>query len=182
MGFDVGLRRAALGICLLTLVFLPWPTPSPMLPRKRPRGPLIGKGRTQRKQNDLAGALESFRAADAIMHVPTTGLELARTQVALGQLVDALVTSATEPVPGAGGRSTNVAAGSRGPAAELDKDLKMRIPRCGSSLLDVPQGLTLSVLADGTVVPAPALAAGYRLNPGQIRLSPRQSHGKPNNR
>jgi hypothetical protein len=39
--------------------------------------------------SDYAGALERYRAADAIMKVPTTGLAVARAQAALGKLVEA---------------------------------------------------------------------------------------------
>ena len=48
---------------------------------------LLIKGRNKLKAGDAEGALADFRAAHAIMHVPPTGLDLARAQVALGQLV-----------------------------------------------------------------------------------------------
>jgi hypothetical protein len=41
------------------------------------------------KQGDYEVALESFVAADAIMNVPTTGLEVGRTLVELGRLIEA---------------------------------------------------------------------------------------------
>ncbi len=34
----------------------------------------MADGRTKRQKNDLEGALRAFEAADALMHVPTTGL------------------------------------------------------------------------------------------------------------
>jgi len=48
---------------------------------------LMAEGRSGRDKGDLKGALKAFAAADSIMHVPTTGVEVARTQAALGQLV-----------------------------------------------------------------------------------------------
>src|ERR1700679_951302 len=50
---------------------------------------LMAEGRSDRENGDLQDALRAFLGADAIMHVPTTGLEVARTQAALGLLVEA---------------------------------------------------------------------------------------------
>src|SRR5579884_1405121 len=50
---------------------------------------LMDDGRALREKNDLRGALQRFKAADDIMHVPTTALEVARTQIPLGLLVEA---------------------------------------------------------------------------------------------
>lgn len=50
---------------------------------------LMADGRDKRDKNDLPGALESFKQADAIMHVAPTGYEVAKTQQALGKLVEA---------------------------------------------------------------------------------------------
>src|SRR5438477_66675 len=50
---------------------------------------LMGEARRLRERGDLEGALGRFRAADAIMNVPTTALEVAATQAELGKLIDA---------------------------------------------------------------------------------------------
>ena len=50
---------------------------------------LMATGRADRSNHDLAGALKAFTGADAIMHVPTTGLEVAKAQIDLGLLVEA---------------------------------------------------------------------------------------------
>ncbi|HVJ21717.1 MAG TPA: hypothetical protein VM686_40210, partial [Polyangiaceae bacterium] len=47
---------------------------------------LMAEGRARREKRDFEGALASFGKADAIMHVPTTSFEVARTQVELGRL------------------------------------------------------------------------------------------------
>ena len=52
------------------------------------------EGRDLRDKGDLKGALQRFKTADDIMHVPTTSLEVARAQVALGLLIEALDTIA----------------------------------------------------------------------------------------
>jgi hypothetical protein len=47
------------------------------------------EGRALRDKGDLHGALQKFKAADAIVHAPTSGLEVARTYASLGMLVEA---------------------------------------------------------------------------------------------
>jgi hypothetical protein len=49
----------------------------------------MAEGRARRSANDLQGALESFRAADSLLHFPTTGLEVARAEADLGLLLQA---------------------------------------------------------------------------------------------
>ncbi|MEO7109611.1 MAG: hypothetical protein ABI183_04150, partial [Polyangiaceae bacterium] len=84
--------------------------PTPVAP-STPSGPtaadkdtaraLMAQGADLRDKNDLKGALQSFQAADAIMHVPSTSLEVAKTAAALGQLVearDAALAAARYPV------------------------------------------------------------------------------------
>ena len=39
---------------------------------------LFDEGKTRRDRGDIAGALESFKGADAVMNVPTTKLAVAR--------------------------------------------------------------------------------------------------------
>jgi hypothetical protein len=50
---------------------------------------LVHDGIAKRDRGDMAGAAVAFADADALMKVPTTGLELAKAQVALGLLVEA---------------------------------------------------------------------------------------------
>ena len=56
---------------------------------------LMQQGRDLRDKNDLKGALQRFKAADDIMHVPTTALPLAQVQADLGLLVEARDTLAS---------------------------------------------------------------------------------------
>lgn len=50
---------------------------------------LVAKGDEQYAEGDYEAALEAYRGAHLIMGVPTTGWEVARAQVALGQLLEA---------------------------------------------------------------------------------------------
>lgn len=88
---------------------------------------LMAEGRDKRDKNDLPGALDAFMKADAIMHVPTTGYEVAKTQQTLGKLVEArdtvdailkLPTSPSDPPQFAEARSKADALGK-----ELDAKL-----------------------------------------------------------
>ena len=126
---------------------------------------LMTDGRDRRARNDLRGALASFKAADAIMHVPTTGLEVARTEVACGQLVEArgairelfrIPTRPDEPKPFAEARAAALA---------LDGELASRIP----SIRLVLENATGDphVRVDGIAIPAAAASAPIKLDPGR---------------
>src|SRR4051794_38028802 len=61
------------------------PTPA----EKETARALLDEGDREVEKKHYEAALKAFLAADAIMNVPTTGIELAKTQVLLGQLVEA---------------------------------------------------------------------------------------------
>jgi hypothetical protein len=127
---------------------------------------LMNEGRAHRDKGELPAALKSFEAADAIMHVPTTGLELARAQAALGQLVEARDTAlrvmrmpekAGEPAPFKAARDA---------ASALNDDLGARIPSLTINVKNVPSGMSPTVAVDGADVPAEALGHPRKVNPG----------------
>src|SRR5579864_9454433 len=69
---------------------------------------LMQEARDLRDKGHMQDALKRFKAADDIMHVPTTGLEVAKTQASMGMLVEArdtvanirkLPSSPTDPAP-----------------------------------------------------------------------------------
>ncbi len=111
---------------------------------------LMATGRQDRASGDLQGALKAFIAADAIMRVPTTGLEVARSQIALGLLVEARDTALQvtrspvtphEPAPFKAARDA---------AAALSEDLSTRIPSLTITVTNIPEGGTASITLDGT--------------------------------
>ncbi len=127
---------------------------------------LMAEGRADRDRGDVQGALKAFAAADAIMHVPTTGLELARAQAAVGQLVEALDTALrvartperpNEPVPFRVAREA---------ATALDAELEGRVPSLKIVVTGAPQGTSARVTVDGAAVPAELLGQPRKLNPG----------------
>jgi hypothetical protein len=127
---------------------------------------LMSEGRASRERGDLKAALKAFSAADALMHVPTTGLEVAKTQVALGLLVEARDTAlrisrlpekASEPAPFKQAREV---------ASTLNDELEGRIPSLTVTVKNVPEGATASVTIDEASVPTEALGSPRKLNPG----------------
>jgi hypothetical protein len=126
---------------------------------------LMAQGREQRDQKDLASALKSFQAADAIMHVPTTALEVARTQQALGQLVEAretlvvllrLPVSPSDPPPFADARLK---------AEALAKELSTQVPSLRIVVTSSDRNITPDVTIDDRPVVG-GLDAPQKLNPG----------------
>ncbi len=127
---------------------------------------LMAEGRADRDKNDLNGALKAFAGADAIMHVPTTGLELARAQAAVGQLVEARDTALRvarspekpgEPAPFKAARDT---------ASQLTDQLEARIPSLTVNVKNVPSGMTATLTIDGVDVPSEVIGQPRKLDPG----------------
>jgi hypothetical protein len=131
---------------------------------------LMEEGFQKRDKGDMRGALERFQLADQLMHVPTTGLEVARAQVALGLLTEArgtlqaVVRSAAKPAEPA------VFGVARASAAQLDEDLAGRIPALKIVVRGSPEGSALSVAVDGVDVPPATLVVPRKVNPGAHTL------------
>jgi len=124
---------------------------------------LMSEARQKRDANDLKAALRAFQAADAIMHVPTTGYEVAKTQSMLGMLVEArdeALTIARSPVkPG----EPPPFAEARAQSQKLADELESRIP---SIRVVVKNADNASVTIDGEALPSVAIGLPRRLDPG----------------
>jgi len=129
------------------------------------RGLMI-TGRQDRTQGDLKGALKAFAAADAIMRVPTTGLEVARSQVALGLLVEARDTALQVARSVAAAREPAPFKAARDAAAALSEELVARIPSLTVTVKNVPDGVTPTVTIDGAALPAETMGEPRKLDPG----------------
>ena len=127
---------------------------------------LMTEGRSARDRNDLKAALKAFSAADALMHVPTTGLEVARTQVAMGQLVEARDTALRVARSQAKADDPTPFKQARDAATALTEELEGRIPALTVTLKNVPEGATAAVTIDDASVPTEALGSPRRLDPG----------------
>lgn len=127
---------------------------------------LMTEGRDRRAKGDHKGALESFKAADAIMHVPTTGLEVGRTLIDLGLLMEArdtlLAVARSTPKPD----DPEPFAKARLTAGELAESIAPRIASVTFKLTGVPPGTVTVVLVDGVELAASNLAVARKINPG----------------
>jgi len=134
---------------------------------------LMHEGDARRDRKDLKGALESYTAADAIMHVTSTGLEVARTLAQLGQLVEAhdhlVEVMRIAPRP----NEPSALAEARVAAQAMSDDLDARIPSIRAVVHGAPPGVTVTVSMDGANIPAAALVAYRRVNPGPHVVSAR---------
>jgi hypothetical protein len=127
----------------------------------------VANGQEQDDQKDYAGALKSFRAAHAIMGLPTTGVPLAKAQIELGLLVEAKDTllevgrypkKASEPE--AFGRA-------RTEAAALAEKVAARIATLQLSFPNATPGAPAVVIVDGVEIPNEAVTAPRKVNPGK---------------
>lgn len=127
---------------------------------------LMDDGRALRDKNDLKEALDRFKAADDIMHVPTTALEVARTQVPLGLLVEARDTIARIRLMPAKPNEPVQFKEARQKAEQLDASLEGSVPRLTVAVRGAPAGQALSVTIDGVAVPAAVVGLPRAVDPG----------------
>lgn len=131
---------------------------------------LMEEGRARTAADDPAGALRAFEAAHAIMGAPTTGLEVARTQAALGRLVEARDTALqVTRMPASPGEPAPFTR-ARAAAGQLVEQLRGRIPSLRVELRGAREGTPVSVAVDGAAVPRTALAAPRKVNPGEHQI------------
>jgi hypothetical protein len=139
---------------------------------------LMTQGRTQRASGDVKGALKSFQAADSLMHVPTTGYELAKTQEAAGLLVEARDTAlrvARMPVqPGEAAPFAEARTNSQ----QLGDDLAERIPTLKITVTGAADGEDPLVSVDGgKPASLSVLGLGARVDPGHHTVTAKTPHG-----
>jgi hypothetical protein len=134
----------------------------------------MDEGKARTRAGDLAGALDAYRKANEVMHVPTTGLALARTHLALGHLVEArdaaldvvrLPRESVEPA---------VFDDARRRAKELEASLKGRIP---TVKINVKGGPATRVAVDDAEVAPLLLGEPVALNPGKHVITARNADG-----
>jgi hypothetical protein len=164
-----------LAVGLAFLCFAPDTLAEPSAADKQTARSLMAKGRSDRDAGDLAAALKAFAAADAIMHVPTTGLELARTKAALGLLVEARDTALRVVHSPAGADDPAPFRRAREAASALSDDLERIIPSVTVTVSGVPAGAPLEVTLDGASLPTELLGEPYKLDPGHHVIAARSN-------
>lgn len=149
---------------LAVLMFSSSALAEPTASEKEHARELMAHGREARDQKDLVSALKSFQAADQIMRVPTTALEVARTQQALGKLLEAretlvallrLPVSPSDPAPFADARLK---------AEALGKELNTQIPSLRIIVSSTDKNIPPTVTVDDR--PVASLDVPEKVNPG----------------
>jgi hypothetical protein len=158
-----GLRRgAAIGVVLFALT-RPAHADQPSAVDRDAARALVQQGDELIEKGDYPGALEAYRHADEIMGVPTTAIEVGKTYLLLGRLVEAAGAfqraatypeAADEPKPFARARRES---------ARRAADLDARIPRLTILVAGVPANQSVTVTLDGKTL---ASRSGLRVDPG----------------
>lgn len=159
--------RVARGFVLavaLSSVFAVSPAEAQSLADKETARALMDEGDAKRDAKDFKAALTAYEKADAIMHVPTTGLEVARMQAQLGMLLEARETLSrviripakpNEPAPFSAARKA---------ADQLNEELGKRVPSVQLNITGAEGPATVSI--DGESVPPAVLSVPRKVNPG----------------
>ena len=121
-------------------------------------------------KGDFAGALERYERADALVHLPTIGVRVARCLVKLGRLVEAneryLAVSRME-LP------ANALSVHKEAQEEAEKERNEIAPRIAGVVLHVVGVTDATVTIDGQAVPKALLGAKRAIDPGKHHVEAR---------
>jgi hypothetical protein len=163
--------RLAIALSFATFVFAAtaapaaWGQQQPTASARATARALMDEGFEHRERGDLRGALEAFRAADALVRAPTTTLEVARVEEALGMLLEARNTLESMASPTSTSEPREFAE-ARAAAAHLSEDLDARVPSVRFALQGAARD-GASIAIDGDAIPRAARDVAHRLDPGQ---------------
>lgn len=171
LAFPVALLSAS----VLSAPRMAWAQPAASAADLETARELIVKGRELRDKGDLPGALEKLRAAHTLAHTPITGIELARTHVALKQPLEArdvCLGIGRMPVTR---EETARSKEARDEAAKIAEEMR---PKIASITVKVkaPADRTVVVKVDDVVVPVAGLE-GRKVNPGKHVVTARIDEG-----
>jgi hypothetical protein len=138
---------------------------------------LYKEARELRDKGDAKGALEKFKAANALAGTPITALELGRTYAALGQPVEALETWLSVARMKVDPKESDNAKSARAEAASLAQQIAPKIPSLVVKVDGVPSGATPTVTVDGASVPVEALGLPRKVDPGEHVIVGRLADG-----
>jgi len=161
------MKRASSALLVAVALAISTPCMAQTAGEKETARTLFEKGKQQRDKGDLAGALESFKGADAIMKVPTTKLAVARTYSALGKLTEARATALEVALIPVGAKEPAPFTDARTSAKQLADELAAKIPEITITVVGAPKTDETQVTVDGEKVPKEALIAPWKVNPGK---------------
>jgi hypothetical protein len=171
------LRLLTLSIAALWTL-LPWPAlgQAPTASDVAQAREFFNQGKALHQKGDDVGALEKLKAARALANTPVIGAELAQTQMALGQLVEAEETFLSVGRIPVGPEETPRSAAARRESATLAEQLLGRIPKLTVRVTGVAAD-SVAVTIDDALVPKEALSGPRLLNPGHHRVLAKSTSG-----
>jgi hypothetical protein len=138
---------------------------------------LYKQGKELRAAGDVPGALARLQAAHALGNTPVTGIELARTYVLVGRLVEArevcLRIGRTPVAPDETGKSAD----ARAEAARMATELEPRIATLVVRVAGLEGGESAHVALDGKQLPDAAIDQPQRMDPGKHEIVVRVGEG-----
>ncbi|HWZ93161.1 MAG TPA: hypothetical protein VNW92_30085 [Polyangiaceae bacterium] len=132
---------------------------------------LLDDGDQKLENKDFAGALKSYQSAHAIMNVPSTGIEVAKTLVRLGRLVEARDTALSVSRMPKSSNEPRAFGQARTEAEGLASELAARIPSLELKVSGAAPGQELHVTIDGAAVPPAVATVPRKLDPGKHQIS-----------
>ncbi|RLB63282.1 MAG: hypothetical protein DRI90_07185 [Deltaproteobacteria bacterium] len=131
---------------------------------------LMDAGHQHFRQGRYDEALESYRGADTIMGVASTGLGVGKTLMQLGRLIEArdklLAVSRIPTVPG----ESPVLTRAREEGETLQQQLADRIPALRVLIVGVGDDAPVTLRLDGSEIARKLLALPRRIDPGTHRI------------
>lgn len=131
----------------------------------------MDEGDDRAEKGDLAAALAAYQKAHAIMRVPTTGIEIARTLDKLGKLTAALAAArevaASPPAPS----EPAPFAAAREQARALASALEARVPTLAITVKVATTGARAQISLDDRKLDAAETQAPMALDPGHYRVT-----------
>ena len=142
---------------------------APSAAEKETARSLVREGKSKQQKGDLAGALESYQAAHAIMGVPTTALKVAQAQYALGLWVEARDTYLSITRMPASRREPRAFRKARQAAEQRAEELAPRIPSAQIELEgDAAAGA--QVFVDDEPIRSESIGVPFKVNPGRREI------------
>jgi hypothetical protein len=127
---------------------------------------LLADGIAARSNDRPKAALKAFAEADAILHTPTTSLELAKSQLSLGLLAEALTTLRAMEASSKRPNEPRALTAERSEASHLQSDLLLRVPVLTIQFSDSASSWRVPITIDGKPVEPTNVVDGLAVNPG----------------
>jgi hypothetical protein len=139
---------------------------------------MMTEGRELRDKGDMKAALQRFKTADSIMHVPTTGLEVAKSQIALGLLLEARDTIAGIRKDPQSPNDPQPFNDARAKAEDLDSQVEGKIPSLTITVGGAADGESPVVSIDGASIPPSVIGLPRKVNPGHHTITAKGQAGE----